>query len=300
MEILRDQDGAAVPAVYERIELFISYEDLSEADRTHIYAPGLDETKKLEADEAIVSFELLCRGNYQIDQLYTDKFRELIREYAKGQIDVLLNDPQFMADYEAAQEQISPENFYEENLRPYGKYYDANPYGTAGIELDKDAQRAVFDLFAQSASQFAFYDRKDGQEKIVTKKLVGIFFSSPNNWETVISLSDLMTPRELIIKRLEAAASCSMVTALYNPVSRKRKELFPLALEIFRKYNDGNLPVAAVNNIGREGEELYIGSIDDFPQEKVGMTTLVIIGNSDTVVHNGRFYCRRGYRSDSK
>lgn len=116
----------------------------------------------------------------------------------------------------------------------------------------------------------------------------------------VISLSDLMTPRELIIKRLEAAASCSMVTALYNPVSRKRKELFPLALEIFRKYNDGNLPVAAVNNIGREGEELYIGSIDDFPQEKVGMTTLVIIGNSDTVVHNGRFYCRRGYRSDSK
>ena len=190
LEILRDQDGAAVPAVYERIELFISYEDLSEADRTHIYAPGLDETKKLEADEAIVSFELLCRGNYQIDQLYTDKFRELIREYAKGQIDVLLNDPQFMADYEAAQEQISPENFYEENLRPYGKYYDTNPYGTAGIELDKDAQRAVFDLFAQSASQFAFYDRKDGQEKIVTKKLVGIFFSSPNNWETVISLSD--------------------------------------------------------------------------------------------------------------
>lgn len=116
----------------------------------------------------------------------------------------------------------------------------------------------------------------------------------------VISLSDLMTPREMIIKRLEAAASCNMVTALYNPVSRKRKELFPLALEIFRKYNDGNLPVAAVNNIGREGEELYIGSIDDFPLEKVGMTTLVIIGNSDTVARNGRFYCRRGYRSDSK
>ena len=116
----------------------------------------------------------------------------------------------------------------------------------------------------------------------------------------VISLSDLMTPRELIIKRLEAAASCNMVTALYNPVSRKRKELFPLALEIFKKYGSAALPVAAVDNIGREGENLYIGTIDDFPLERVGMTTLVIVGNSDTVVRNGRFYCRRGYRSDCK
>lgn len=116
----------------------------------------------------------------------------------------------------------------------------------------------------------------------------------------VISLSDLMTPEELIIKRLEAVASCGLVTALYNPVSRKRKKLFPLALEIFKKYNNGNLPVAAVNNIGREGEELYIGSIDDFPLEKVGMTSLVIVGNADTVVRDGRFYCLRGYRSDCK
>lgn len=190
LEILRDQGRDDLPAVYESIERFISYKDLSEADRTHIYAPGLDETKKLEVDEAIVSFELLCRGNYQINQLYTDKFRELIREYAKGQIDVLLNDPQFMSDYEAAQVQISPENFYEENLSPYGKYYDTNPYGTAGIELDKDAQRAVFDLFAQSASQFTFYDRKDGQEKIVTKKLVGIFPDHLNYSKRLICLSD--------------------------------------------------------------------------------------------------------------
>ena len=118
LEILRDYGVAGAPVQYWPIQHFISYDDITDADRGLIYTPGFDETNDLGTDEAIVTFELLCLGDHQIDQLYKEKSRELIREYVKEHLDSLLHNSQFMADYEDEKKQaeglyyIDPEIFY--------------------------------------------------------------------------------------------------------------------------------------------------------------------------------------------
>ena len=111
----------------------------------------------------------------------------------------------------------------------------------------------------------------------------------------VLSLSDLMTDRETILKRLRAAASCDLPAALYNPCSRKRHDLLEEAVAIFREAG-GALPCALVHDAYREKERITLATLGAFPFEEVRMTTIVIVGNSETVVRDGRFYCRRGYR----
>lgn len=119
LEILRDYGVAGAPVQYWPIQHFISYDDITDADRGLIYTPGFDETNDLGTDEAIVTFELLCLGDHQIDQLYKEKSRELIREYVKEHLDSLLHNSQFMADYEDEKKQaeglyyIDPEIFYK-------------------------------------------------------------------------------------------------------------------------------------------------------------------------------------------
>lgn len=111
----------------------------------------------------------------------------------------------------------------------------------------------------------------------------------------VVSLSDLMTDRETIEKRLRALAAADLPTVLYNPASRRRHELLDYAIRTFREAG-GNLPCALVRDAYRDGEQIEICRLDDFPFEKVQMTTLVLIGNSQTRIKGNRLYNRRGYR----
>lgn len=111
----------------------------------------------------------------------------------------------------------------------------------------------------------------------------------------VLSLSDLMTGRETILKRLRAVASCDLSAALYNPRSRKRHTLLEEAVAIFREAG-GALPCALVHDAYRDNQKIAFATLEAFPFEEVQMTTIVIVGNSETVVRDGRFYCRRGYR----
>ncbi|MDR0931696.1 MAG: precorrin-3B C(17)-methyltransferase [Victivallales bacterium] len=111
----------------------------------------------------------------------------------------------------------------------------------------------------------------------------------------VLSLSDLMTDKELIRKRLHAVASCDLPLALYNPRSTKRHELLEEAVAVF-KAASGNLPVALVHNAFREQQKIEFVTLDDFPFVRVNMNSIVIFGNTQTVVSGNRFYCRRGYR----
>ena len=111
----------------------------------------------------------------------------------------------------------------------------------------------------------------------------------------VLSLSDLMTPKELIQKRLYAVASCDMPAALYNPRSARRHELLEEAVSVFRDAG-GDLPCALIHDACRDKQRIELTTLGTFPFEHVWMTTIVIIGNSATIVRDGRFYCRRGYR----
>ncbi|MFW6294811.1 MAG: precorrin-3B C(17)-methyltransferase [Halanaerobium sp.] len=112
---------------------------------------------------------------------------------------------------------------------------------------------------------------------------------------TVISLSDILTPWELIVKRLKAAAEADFITVLYNPRSSRRKKQLRIAREIYLERKDKKTPVGIVRRIGREGQETIITDLEQMPLEKVDMLTTVIIGNSQTYTAGDRLITPRGY-----
>ena len=110
-----------------------------------------------------------------------------------------------------------------------------------------------------------------------------------------ISLSDYLTPRELIRKRLECAAISDMVIVLYNPGSRLRTDALKEACEILMEKTGGNRLCGVVRNIGREGEEYRIMTLSELKEYRADMYTTVFIGNSQSRVVNGRLITPRGY-----
>ena len=99
----------------------------------------------------------------------------------------------------------------------------------------------------------------------------------------VVSLSDILVPKERILKRIKGAASADLVTVLYNPVSKKRKQIILDVQKIFMEHKKPDTPVGIVRNIAREGEEVVIASLDTFTKQKLDMVTTIIIGNSQTI-----------------
>ena len=115
----------------------------------------------------------------------------------------------------------------------------------------------------------------------------------------IISLSDLMTPRELIINRIRAAAAADFVIALYNPKSKRRTANLDDAQKIILEFRDKNTPVGIVTNAGREGQSKIISTLENFTREDVNMFSLVIIGNSQTFVKENFMITPRGYKIDT-
>lgn len=113
---------------------------------------------------------------------------------------------------------------------------------------------------------------------------------------TVISLSDILTPWEVIKKRLHAAAEADFITTLYNPRSSRRKKQLREAREIFLQHQKADLPVGIVRSVGRDGEEVMITTLEEMPLEKVDMLTTVIIGNSQSYISGGKIITPRGYK----
>ena len=112
----------------------------------------------------------------------------------------------------------------------------------------------------------------------------------------VISLSDLLTPWEVIVRRLEAAAAADFVVALYNPRSAGRVEQLDRAREILLAARTGETPVGIVRNACREGETVVVTTLADLPSHQVDMATIVIVGNASTFVDGkGRMVTPRGY-----
>ena len=112
----------------------------------------------------------------------------------------------------------------------------------------------------------------------------------------VISLSDLLTPWDLIKKRAELVAQGDFVVALYNPKSKKRVNQIEEIREIMLKFKDPQTPVGIVNNATREKEYAIISNLNDFTNETIDMFSLVIIGNSNTYVEDGKIITPRGYK----
>ena len=110
-----------------------------------------------------------------------------------------------------------------------------------------------------------------------------------------ISLSDLMTPYELIKKRVRNAADADMIIYLYNPRSKGRPHYLREAIEIIKEYRDLNTPVAVVRHALRDGQEYKLFNLENFDEEVVDMFSIVIVGNSQSFVKEGKFITPRGY-----
>ena len=110
-----------------------------------------------------------------------------------------------------------------------------------------------------------------------------------------ISLSDLLTPWEVIEKRLRLAAEADFVICLYNPRSKGRKDHLEKAFNLMREFKSGDTPVGIVKDAGREGEEKIICTLDTMNYEVVDMTTMVVIGNKSTFIHEDLMITPRGY-----
>ncbi|MDE5092430.1 MAG: precorrin-3B C(17)-methyltransferase [Trichodesmium sp. St18_bin3_1_1] len=110
-----------------------------------------------------------------------------------------------------------------------------------------------------------------------------------------ISLSDLLTPWEVIEKRLIAAATADFVVAIYNPKSQKRTEQLVKAVNIFLKYRQPKNPVAVVRSAYRENEEATLTTLDKLLEVSVDMLTVILIGNQSTGIYNNWMITPRGY-----
>ena len=111
----------------------------------------------------------------------------------------------------------------------------------------------------------------------------------------LISLSDLMTPWEKIESRINAAAAGDFVTAVYNPRSHGRYWQLYRLQEIFLKLRSGSTPVGIVRQAGREDQQVSITTLEALEVEQVDMFTILIIGNSQSYISDGKFITPRGY-----
>jgi precorrin-3B C17-methyltransferase len=115
----------------------------------------------------------------------------------------------------------------------------------------------------------------------------------------VVSMSDLLVPWDIIVKRVEAAASGDYVTVIYNPASKKRVHQLRDTREIFLKYRKLDTPVAIVKGAYRESQQVVVTTLDKMleHQEMLGMITTLIVGNSSTFNYKGLMINPRGYTS---
>jgi precorrin-3B C17-methyltransferase len=162
---------------------------------------------------------------------------------------------------------------------------DANVYGMAGLVLEvaeKEGDVEVEIIPGVTALSAA--------ASLLGAPVVSDF--------AVISLSDLLTPIDVIERRLNSAAESDFVIAIYNPKSRNRRQNFGKAVEIIRKYRSDDTPVGIVKNATREGETVVattLGKIMDY-NETIDMSTLVLIGNSESRLWGNRIITPRGYQ----
>ncbi len=112
----------------------------------------------------------------------------------------------------------------------------------------------------------------------------------------VISLSDLLTPWDLIEKRLLCAAEGDFSIAVYNPESHKRAGYLKRACEILLEKLPAGTACGNVRNIGRDGCEKKVCTLAELAKEKADMFVTVFIGNSQTRIENGKLITPRGYR----
>ena len=164
---------------------------------------------------------------------------------------------------------------------------DAGIYGMAGLVLEllvkvDEAERPEFGGVIPGVSAMS--------------SAAGLLGAPIMHDFVVISLSDLLTPWEIIQERAELAAQGDFVTALYNPRSNKRVGQINAVQEIFLRHRAPETPVGIVTGASRTNEAVLISTLGEFTKEDINMFSLVIIGNSKTRQVGDWMITPRGYQ----
>ncbi len=103
----------------------------------------------------------------------------------------------------------------------------------------------------------------------------------------VVSLSDRLKPWSVIERRLRAVVEADLVLAIYNPASRTRREQIVRARELLLEFRPSDTPVVVGRNVGRDGEDLIVTTLEAFDPDSIDMSCLLIIGSSQTRFGHG-------------
>lgn len=162
---------------------------------------------------------------------------------------------------------------------------DSVIYGMAGLALEMSADYPDVDVEVVSG---------------VTSAISGSsILGSPITCDfAVISLSDLLTPTEKIIRRIEYATKADFTLIFYNPSSKKRADYLKKACDIILESRPPETVCGFVRNIGRNGQESRILTLAQLRETQMDMFTTVFVGNSETVVINGKMVTPRGYKNE--
>ena len=163
---------------------------------------------------------------------------------------------------------------------------DAGVYGMAGLVLELILQRPEGER-PEFGGTIAGISAVNAAASVLGAPLMHDF--------AVISLSNLLTPWELIKKRVDMAGQGDFVIALYNPKSKKRVQNIEEVREILLKYRAPSTPVGIVTAATRPDEKKVLSTLDAFTKEDINMFSLVVIGNSQTYVKEGYMITPRGY-----
>jgi precorrin-3B C17-methyltransferase len=110
-----------------------------------------------------------------------------------------------------------------------------------------------------------------------------------------VSLSDLLTPWEVIERRLDLAAQADFVLVVYNPRSKKRAGHLARAVEIVGRWRGPDTPVGVVRQAYRPGQEVFVTTLAGFDPDRADMLTIVVVGNAASRIVSGRMLTPRGY-----
>ncbi len=162
---------------------------------------------------------------------------------------------------------------------------DANVYGMAGLVLEVAQKEGIIDI-----EIIPGVTAVSAAASLLGAPIVNDF--------AVISLSDLLTPMDVIEMRFKNAAEADFVIAIYNPKSRNRKENFGKAIGIIRKYRNDDTPVGIVKSATRKGETVIVTTLGKIMEydDIIDMSTLVLVGNSESRPWNNRIITPRGYQ----
>jgi cobalt-precorrin 5A hydrolase / precorrin-3B C17-methyltransferase len=163
---------------------------------------------------------------------------------------------------------------------------DAGIYGMAGLVLE-ELQALGWDGQTPSVEMFPGVTALQAAAARVGTPLMHDFCA--------ISLSDLLTPWPVIVRRLTAAAQADFVTAFYNPRSQSRESQLGQAQAIFLAHRAATTPVALVRSAYRQEETITFTTLGELPITEVDMLTVVLIGNQSTRFYAGKMITPRGY-----